>query len=521
MGCGASAKKGDAKTEDKDKKGEKGEKKDEKGGEAKKDVDINEKLEKIEFQNMDIEPVDSTFSKAGAIFDEIMSTNTRLVDGVQAVIRSETVKGAPGASDDDADLSKTSSKVLAQRITDALVGARDAMEDAMPDNVAEIRQKVMSIKENSEKAATKTKDRKKEEQQALEDSVKKDTQDVAKMVTAALPKMKTLLPKVEGSSISFPEGIKLDKLQPGARAAMDMVIQFFELLKQIGTEAVASLKQKCEDILAEIKALPPKLKDLAKEKLEPLGLADKAKFLKEKTNLLTANSKLAAKLKEYIEKLVKKIAAVGQILSGAFSQALEVALKYAPGVMEQVKGAVASAKASATKIADSHKEDIDAAKAKAGEMVEKGKEAAGPKGAPSEDKPKEEAAPAQPEAAKSVPPAAEPEKKAEAPAAAAPSAEAAAPAAEPAAPSVAAAAESEKKAEEPAAPAAEPAAPAAAAEAALVAEPALAAVEPAAAPAAEPEKKAEDPAVAIIETSAGIGADASAVVAEAALEPAA
>jgi len=493
MGCGASAKKNETKADDKDKKDENG------ASGGKKEVDINEKFEKVEFEKLDVEEVDSIFAKSGGIFDEILGTNTRLVEGVQTVIRSETVKETGPPPEDDKDLSKNSSQVLAQRIQDALNGARLAMEDAMPDNVGDIRQKASDAKQAAEKAACANGDKKMkpEQKKTLQDDAKKKAEEVAKLVAAAVPKLKTLLPKIEGSSISFPEGIKLEKLDAPARAAMDMLIKFFDLLKEIGTTAVSSFRQKSDEIIAEIKMLPKKLQDVGKTKLEGKSIIEKGKWMKEKADLIAKNSKLVNTLKDYIDRLLKKLMAIGEILKNAFEKVMKTALQYAPGAVAMVQDAVQSVKDSAAKITDANKDDIEAAKAKGAEAAGKAKDAAGPKGTPPADAPKDEAAPAKAaEADKSAPPAAEPEQKAEPPA---PAAEAAAPAAAPAAPSA-----------EAAAPAAEAAAPAV--------EAAAPAVE-AAAPAAEAAAKAAAPVVeasAATAESAAPAVEAAAVAAESA-----
>lgn len=149
----------------------------------------------------------------------------------------------------------------------------------------------------------------------------------------------------------------MEKLTPDAKAAMDKVKEFFELLKEIGTEALAALKTKIEDVMAEINKLSfAQVKEFAMEKTKDLGAMDKAKYLKQRGDMLTKNSKLTTTLKALLEKLVKQLEAIGKILVDAFMFIEEEVLKSAPGIIASVKDAaadtLASVKESAEKIQD-------------------------------------------------------------------------------------------------------------------------------------------------------------------------
>jgi len=319
------------------------------------EVDITETFEKVEFDKLDLEPIDATFSKASAVFDEVRSVNTRLVDGVQAVLKSQTAKETTDGADQSEVLSMPAK--LAQHLQTALLGARDAMEDALPENKDEIRQKAMEAKYAALKAA----EAKGADQNKLAKEAKAKATEVQTLVHAALPKMTTLLPKVEGSSISFPEGFKMEKLTPDAKAAMDKVKEFFELLKEIGTEALAALKTKIEDVMAEINKLSlDQVKEFAMEKTKDMGAMDKVKYLKQRADMLTKNSKLSTTLKALLEKLVKQLEAICKILVDAFMFIGDEVLKAAPGIIASVNDAAADALASVKELAETKQDALAA-----------------------------------------------------------------------------------------------------------------------------------------------------------------
>lgn len=345
MGCGASAKKDEATAE--------------KGG-AVVEIDLNEKFEKIEFEKTEIPDVDATFDKAGGIVTEILSMNDKLTDGVQTVIKSET--DAEDDAEDDKALKKSASQTLSKRIQDALLGARDSMEDAMPDNVAEIRKKFEESKDASQKAAQ----AKGDDAKPLQEAAKAKVKEAAALVAAAMPKMATLLPGVEGTAITFPKGINLEKLTPDSKKAMEMVKKFIAVLTQIGKESFDALKIKMKDMADDLKALPPKMQEFFTAAMKDMDMMAKGKWMKEKAvdykNKMASNTTLSKNIQIYSTKMAAKLTAIIKIIADAFKSAIEVALTYAPGVMAAVKGAVESAKASAASIADAHKDEIDAAK---------------------------------------------------------------------------------------------------------------------------------------------------------------